>query len=368
MLILPEPMLLHHSKQPKFSLRRALVLALLAGGVFAQCSFPDHRFSDVNCFSRTDAGNNVCSDPICAQSVKCVPPIPSGWFGPVALWRGSGSDTPPSCTESGFPSARFPLLYAGDDPSVAGICPACSCSGAPSAATARCETRVQFLRDSACSSSNQQMLGPDDKPGYVVGTSCTKIDLDTSQFTPMLYSHDPAYAVDNSCSPQQPTGQRAFPSPIWDLALRACDLPQFGGCTSGMCTKRADGVFDRSVCIYQEAAVACPMTDYTLPFQYFNSNDTRDCSGCTCAASGLECPTSSTVGDWASDTQCAVSSNIVPPTPGCGSYTGGASVNMKLSNATPVPVGTPACVAQGGGIVGSVTKGQAVTFCCISLE
>lgn len=361
-------MLPRHSKRPAFLSAQLLLLALSACGVLAQCSFPDHRFSDANCLSGIDAGGNVCADPICAPSVKCVPPIPAGWFGPVALWRGSGSDTPPSCTDSGFPSARYPLLYAGDATSPTGGCPDCTCTGAPSAATAHCETRVQFFKDSACSSSNQQMIGTGEKPGYVVGTSCTTINLDTSQFTPVLYSHDPAYAVDNSCSPQ-PTGSKSLPPAVWDLTLRACDLPKFGGCDQGMCIQRVAGVFDKSVCVYQEAAVDCPNADFPIQFVYYNSNDTRDCSDCTCAASGLACPDSATVGDWANDAQClSGSSNTVPPTPGCGSYTGGSSVNMKLSNAAVTEVGTLACTGQGSQVVGSVTKGQAVTFCCVSLE
>ena len=357
----------HFRQLPLFSMR-VLVLTLTAFSALLQCSFPDHKFSDVNCFNGIDAGHNACADPVCAESVKCVPPIPAGWSGPVALWRGSGKDTPPSCIDSGFLSARYPLLYAGDDPSVTGsLCPGCSCSGTPSTATAHCETRVQFLRDSSCSSSNPQMIGPDDKPGYVVGTTCTKIDLDTAQFNPMLYSHDPAYVVDNSCLPLV-SGQKSFPTPIWDLTLRACDMPQYGGCTSGMCMKRAGGVFDKSVCIYQEMdSAACPQ-EFSIPFVYYNSKDARDCSDCACVASGLVCQETSSVGDWASDTQCLGSSNIVPPTPGCGSYTGASSVNMKLSNASVAAAGTPMCTGQGSELVGSVTKGQAVTFCCVSLE
>ncbi len=100
--------------------------------------------------------------------------------------------------------------------------------------------------------------------------------------------------------------------------------------------------------------------------------DTRDCGTCTCVANGLGCqfPGTSAVGDFASDSQCSGSSNAVPESSGCGSYPEGSSstVNMKLVNTTVTPDGTPECTAQGGGLVGAVTKGQAVTFCCLSLE
>ncbi len=140
-------------------------------------------------------------------------------------------------------------------------CPTCGCSGTPSTTSAHCETRVQFFKNSACSTSNPAMIGPDQKPGFVVGDTCVTINLDTSQFTPVLYSHDPPYAVDNSCTPHQSTDPEVFPPPVWDFALRACDMPTFGGCSSNQstCVKLAGGVFDRSVCIYQQAdPVACP--------------------------------------------------------------------------------------------------------------
>lgn len=62
-------------------------------GATPGCSFPDHRFSDENCFNGIDDDANGladCDDPACNALVACVPAVPSGWQGPVAISGGWG--------------------------------------------------------------------------------------------------------------------------------------------------------------------------------------------------------------------------------------------------------------------------------------
>ena len=346
-------------------------------GATPGCSFPDHRFSDENCFNGIDDDANGladCDDPACNALVACVPAVPSGWQGPVAIWEGGGSESPPSCADSQYPVVEFQQLFAGPT-TPAATCPTCDCTGAPTTDASSCVTRVQLSDASDCSGS-QQMLGPDGLPGFVVTTDCTVVPV-SNQFSPQTAFYTTPTAQSDVCVSQS-TNQAVIPPATFDKSLRACGSPEStpAGCSASQqtCVPRPQAGYSPMICVYQEGdSVNCPGPyDMSLPFYRYQDN--RQCSACSCTPSGISCESASSadqsyVGSYDADSSClSTPFQIVSQSTGCvnHAFTPGVSVYMKLVNTVPKASGTPACQPNPSTVIGGVTAAQSVTFCCLN--
>ncbi len=341
------------------------------------CSFPDHRFSDENCFNGIDDDANGladCDDPACNALVACVPAVPNGWQGPVAIWEGGGSESPPSCADSQYPVVQFQQLFAGPTTPPA-TCPTCDCTGTPTADASSCTTRVQ-LSDAADCSGSQQMLGPDGLPGFVVTTDCTVVPV-SSQFSPQTAFFTTPTAQSDVCVPQS-KNQAVFPPTTYDKALRACGAPELtpAGCSAGQqtCLPRPQGGYSPAICVFQAGdSVDCP-GPFDVKFTYYRYQDNRQCSACSCIPAGISCDSVSSteqsyVGSYDADSSClSTPFQIVSQSTGCvnHAFAPGVSVYMKLVNTLPKASGTPTCQPKPSTTIGDVSAVQSFTFCCLN--
>ena len=352
-------------------------MAIACAWAIAGCSFPDHRFTDEKCFNGIDDDANGladCDDPACNELVACVPPVPSDWQGPAAIWRGAGSDTPPSCANSQYPVVQFQQLFDGASTAPA-TCPVCECTGAPTPDASRCVTRVQMSDAADCSGAQQLMLGPDGLPGFVVGTTCTMVPV-SSQFSPQTAFYTEPSAISDACTPQS-TNQAVLPQPTYDKSLRACGSPDptLAGCSSSqqVCVPRPQGGYSSMVCVFRDGdPVDCP-APYDEKYVFHRYTDTRRCSDCSCTSSGISCDAVSSteqpyVGSYDADSSClSTPFQIVSQSVGCVNhvFAAGANVYMKLVNTVPRASGTAACQPTPSAVVGDVSASQSTTFCCL---
>lgn len=355
---------------------KRLVGAIATAAACAACSFPDHQFQVEDCFNGIDDdGNGLvdCSDPACTAQTVCMPNVPEGWQGPVALWHGGGSDSPPGCSNSGFPGSTFQQLFDGP---ITGSekCPTCSCASSTAAQVPACFARVQAADVDSCVAPNRLMVGPDGDAGFVVGDTCTKVVLDFTQFIPGSFFFYAPYVVSDACAAQS-TGQAVIPAATFDNSLRACDLSGLNpaGCRGPQqrCVPRPQSGFSPTLCIYQDANDAsCPEPFSNQKFVYSLYTDNRYCTDCACTASNLACTGDGadiSVAYYDNDSTCSTPAYVIPQSPGCktrDTNSTASTVYMTLQNAKPAATATPNCQVNGGLLVGSVSPSQTVTFCC----
>jgi hypothetical protein len=357
---------------------------LLMVALVPSCGFPSHTFRDEDCFNgKDDNGDGLidCADPTCSLQVSCASLPSADWSGPVVIWRGKGTDVPPSCADSGYPVDTFQSpLFNGQDPghAAADQCPACNCAGPPSPNSAHCETHLKFYTDDQCQSS----ISPDNSPGYLVREACTTVQ--TQSTAAKFYTADsPNIVYDNNICTAQPSAPTQFTRMFWESALWACSPSSphvFSSCSyPSMCLPHPQAAFDQAVCVYKAVDATmfpgpsfCP-ANFPQELVYYQSHDTRDCTKCSCQPSGLSCQVSNTgdiVGDFgASNNDCTgpgLKAIGIPPgcVPVSEPWTG--STHAKLHN-TAVVAAASACSPIQSQFSGNVVKGQAVSFCCRSL-
>ena len=358
--------------------------ALLASAVLPQCGFPDHKFSDENCFNGIDDDSNGfadCDDWACISQTACVPPAPSGWTGPVAIWQGAGSESPPSCSSSGFPGFTFPQLYL--TPNNVGknleTCPQCTCSGAPSATggTTACYAQLQFSNSLGCGVPGTLMKGPNNQYGFPVGQECTSVPFNS--FIPGTMFFSEVYATNSSCS-SQVSGPTNIPAPTFDQSLRACNLSgtALGGCSDKKqtCVPRPQGGYMPYACIYQQGATSsCPEL-FPTSYVFHEYNDGRICQACGCSITNTKCESSgsgSIINYYRTDPLCsgngyfkfAADPNCVNIPPDDAQA---PQVYAKLTDATPVVSTGATCAPTGGSIAGDVVPKNSYTFCCVPVD
>jgi hypothetical protein len=216
------------------------------------------------------------------------------------------------------------------------------------------------------------MIGPDGAAGFVVGSTCTKVMLDFTQFSPGSFFFNPPYVVDACISHEV---AYMMPALTFDKSLSACGLSGIdpAGCpaTQQRCVPRPQGDFTHAICIYQNADVATCPQPFGQKLVYGSYTDSRSCTDCTCTATNLSCvadgATDMSVAYYDSATQqCDFPTYVIPQSPNCKTRDSSSSttVYMKLQNAKAVAAGTPSCQAGGGLVEGSISLSQTVTFCC----
>ena len=208
----------------------------------------------------------------------CVPPIPSGFMGPIAIWTGSAGDTAPDCP-SGYPRAydTYSNLVAGD-----AAC-ACSCE----ATGQQCVAETTVFSDKNCMTVCAENISVE---------SCSSISgCVNEQGTVRANAPVPE---DGTCVAQMT--EVSIPRPSWADATRMCNTQTTAGdsnyyCEDAgtICVPIPDAPYGTTPCVAQivqqgEALpTSCPAGYPNGPVTSYGSynsfDDTRDCAPCTCS-------------------------------------------------------------------------------------
>lgn len=296
-----------------------------------------------------------CADPACA-SFHCVPTVPTGWFGPVALWQAAAAATAPPC-----PSQYNPLIdaRAGLNAGPAN----CTCTCSPSGQM--CLAAGVFHADQTCADVPCARVTPSP-----AGT-CTTIP-------PNLCGSGGSF--DLAAMPS-PSGGRCAPNVVttippvdWGISARICSFAGLqstpGGCPAGAaCLDRPASPYGSSLCIYSSddpPPASCPAGyDGRAPIVLHSSvNDSRGCGACTCSnPSGGLCTGS--IGIFA-DSACAAAAGSTTYRVGtsCQGYMG---VNIARGAVRAELVVTPGtCLVDGPpSPAGAAVPAQPTTVCCL---
>jgi hypothetical protein len=261
-----------------------------------------------------DAGATPDLDPsACASRERCVPPVPSGWQGPLAVGASGGRACPPE-----YP-ASFGDLNTGLQVGSA-FC-VCGCS-------------VDLV---TCTL-------PPTAGGDIAPASCGSPNFSRECFQ--------VTAVP-SCS-TQPTGD-VQPS-FWQSTQLACGQAiAFGACGDGTCYPNPDSF--GPLCIAALGEQRCPAAFPHGQLYHRGLSDTRSCGGnCACSTSGAACQLlytfCSPFGEFPQ--QLANEGEQVCLEP---------DVSLSIDGLGVVNNGS--CTADGAVLEGAVTPADPVTVCCL---
>lgn len=322
-----------------------------------------------DCLDGTDDdgdGAIDCADSDCNAGYACVPSVPVGWSGFVALFEGApGAE--PACPDA-FPSLS---PYQGNNmlTTPPHTCSECTC-GAPMGQTCDLPDLIQ-IQNVPCGGSNPlteplavpanwagSCYGPSGWPG---GAQCNGSSCNASATAPK------PTVTGGSCAAQG--GTPDLPAAAWSLAGKACgDAPVGAGCGMGkVCQPKAEAPFFTGLCVFKGGDNSCPAGS---PFSqnhlfYEDLTDTRACSTCTCGApTGSTCDATITIyGDQAVNT-CTTAVTTFPAG-GCGNISGNPYVNGRKATITQPPTGGGCAPAGNSTPSGALTPSNATTFCCI---
>lgn len=301
----------------------------------------DASIADAGCKS-TDT---TCRDPDAAPSLKCpqdcLPPAPTGWSGPSALFDGAESAKPASCP------AAYPTKVVESHKDVNAAQATCDCGG-PVVSGRFCKAAVHTY-PIAC-----------DKFASDIGTVTTTQCLVGPANDDYSFKVDPPVLVPGTCN--YPNAKTTLPPVSFAKVEVACALAQTTACATRpdcVATPAPDQPFGH-VCIHKDGELACPSDDYPVRIiAYQKVDDTRGCTACTSTPSGGACGT-----NWGTRAKVADCSNVNAPTDkvagGCYQYPiPGAVIDIAAMAPTD---GT--CTPSGGAPSGVASSVQPVTYCC----
>jgi hypothetical protein len=249
----------------------------------------------------------------------CVPPVPNGWQGPIAVASGSGTASCPT----GY-GVQLGDLNAGFRAGATN----CSCGCIVNSAV--CRLYSEYLGDYfAPVGSCEDAPSPDEDNLYAV--------------------------VDATCAPQPFVDVQ---DNSWSTTARSCGTAAAStvACTRGACYDNASGF--GSVCIAQDGDVACP-SDFPARTLYHRSvSDSRACQPCQCALQG----------DQACEIEievCSVGFFQVTLTSGGQpqSLNDSDGDGVTLMSSTVTDIGN--CDPVGGTATGAAVPTSPVTVCCL---
>jgi len=325
-----------------------------------------------------DNGDNLvdCQDPQCG-AFSCVPMIPAGWNGPVALYDGSAANAPACNTD--FPTAA----YSGFAQPMAtpAQCNACTCSAisggtclfapqivvgdAPCASDPTCSANLA-VSDGWTGTCEVQSYFPGGQTLCGPGSNCSS---NTGMPCNVSVSMAATVVTGGTCA-ASPGGVMAKDPVQWNAVGLACSgASQGGGCgTDGACLPSTGTAFSAGTCIQQAGEQLCPAPFTHSHIFYSSAVDTRDCSACGCGAPlGQVCSAQVTVYS-ATTSMCSgtpVATLAVDGQPACSNLQGNPTVGAH--HASNVNISGGACPSSGGEPTGDATADSttAVTFCCL---
>lgn len=199
---------------------------------------------------------------------NCLPPAPSGWSGPVAMYEGN---SPPACVGDFAGTA----LTAKSEFEVGQS--RCDCACDPPTGES-CGNAV------VCKTSNCfQLCNPGD---YNIAPN-TCVASGSSTGSRYNFANTPKYTA-TGCQPRPTT--TIDPSGFRNDVI-ACDMADPGGTCDGgaICTPKLGASF-QSACVIQAGDVPCPAGPYSVKVTtYSGFTDDRRCTSCTCGSATGTC-------------------------------------------------------------------------------
>jgi hypothetical protein len=321
----------------------------------ADASSEDVTPSDV--VTPCDLTNPDCTNPVCAPSFTCIPAVPSGWTGPVALFdqTGAGSPAPaaPACPT--MPQYSVEAYDGHANPVSQGAC-TCAC-GSASAVTCTGPT-VQVFRDGVCGSSNACI-------SVANVSACTSACASSSALSAKVTAA-PAPSGGSCPSTVQNGLQPWNLTTDWATTGRVCAASRTvsqGGCAvNEVCADAPPSTFAQAVCVYQAGALTCP-PGYPHQYVYFeHGTDSRSCtSGCGCGSpTGVTC-TLSSVSVSATSASCSSPASVSTTLNQCSMNLAATARNVTASV---TPSGGQCAPTGTATVAGMVTPDTPTTVCC----
>jgi hypothetical protein len=220
-----------------------------------------------------------CEDPLCQPAFACVPPVPSGWIGPVELWQATNPATRPAC-DTGYGGTTRDGL-GGFNAAPARCTCTCTASGQV------CSRGGTLFMQTNCANSCATVTPAANGACTPVAGACG------SEGSFSLSSATPS---GGTCTA---TSSTTVPPVSWATSERVCPYTgptnNSGGCggAGGSCVRAPTGGaggYGAGACVYSTAdppPAACP-AGFTagLPLTFYTSDtDTRGCAA-SCACSG----------------------------------------------------------------------------------
>jgi hypothetical protein len=319
--------------------------ALEAGDASAMDA-PDTEASPTDGSGTADAPHADAGS--CGTGFTCVPAVPTGFSGPVALLEetGDGGDAPPPPSCSG--AYALDVVDGFETP----IFSPASCSCVCGAVSGGCSMPiVETFEDNVCVNFCNQVLA---------GTCTLDACSQTSQSAKIIQGSQPS---GGSCAPS--VGAIVPPwssSSDWATTLRACGAtaePTDAGCPAAqVCAVSPAPPFAATLCVWQAGNVTCPAAYPAKTVAYATGTDSRECSDqCTCGTpSGVACSATVTI---SSSSTCGSGTLILPGQ--CGFYSGTSTPYVSA----PVTASSGSCAPGGtSSPTGTVTPSGATTVCC----
>jgi hypothetical protein len=208
----------------------------------------------------------------------CVPPVPSGFMGPVVYWFGSAEDAAAPDCPTGYlhPSDTYSNIDAGDA--------ACACACEPMGQ--ECVSQTTVYTDMYCTST--PCATDVAVASCATFSGCTNLQGSLRANTPALEG--------GTCVPRMT--ERNIPAASWGYATRMCNATTTAGdpafyCedAGSLCLPIPDSPYTNTPCVAQTVPANQPLPT-SCPAEYPNGpkvsygqfDDTRDCAQCTCGA------------------------------------------------------------------------------------
>lgn len=295
---------------------------------------------DDNCDGRID-----CDDPVCqGAGYGCVESAPAGWT-LVSFAAASGQIIPAGCS-----GAYASTVAQGHDGlSAAAATCGCACAQGQATGTACPVVAVSGYSGTSCNSAVDQSFN-------ITGVACGDFGSMQGSF---------------KANPGTPTALGSCGSPLpsktvsplqWANSYAACGYTaplDVNGCNAGnRCVRLPDSAFDAKPCIAQVGDVACPGSPFgNKSLVDTGSSDTRDCSACTCSASGGSC--AATITAYQSNGCTGTSGSVVADGTCTGQGDSFLSVHVDSRTTTPA-----SCSPGTSSPTGSASATGPVTVCC----
>jgi hypothetical protein len=330
-----------------------------------------------------DADGDVdCADAGCATKASCVPPTPTDWTGPFAVYEG------PSSGFNGCP-ADFPdASYQGNTGIMAdpASCTTCMCD-LPTGEVCDLPDDL-FVHDAACNAqdfcSGDMPIPPswngscDGSGAFPAGqTTCgmnasMMCDTSTGVACNQSVSMAAMTVVPGTCTHGTSTPTKT--NPTWENVFVACGGPANTaiGCNGAFsCLPKPPAGYLSGLCISAPGVQPCPAGSFSNQhLAYEGFLDDRTCSDCSCDMStGATCSATVNVYSNGQVNVCNVGpiATLSISTAGgdCKALTGNPAVGSHTATVTGPSGGM--CMAHGGAPIGGATPdpAMATTFCCL---
>jgi hypothetical protein len=286
-------------------------------------------------------------DPDAAPSLGCplgcLPPAPSGWTGPSAVYDGPPADVPATCPPDYVQEEVRAFQGLADVPPAA-----CTC-GDPSVVpgSSKCDVELGLWTASGCA----PIQGIKASDTFVPGDLANTCIAPGANFTHARVSK--TTFLPGTCV--FPNASKNVPSAI-EKSNVACGLPQNAACNERpdcTATPLPQQGFTR-LCIHKAGEASCPSHDYAVRFVAHRAiDDTRDCT-CTGTVTGT-CGTSF---NFSNNSNCITGGTTVALDE-CVAIPTSQLIDLKGLGPKDVT-----CTANASPPTGTVTLTEPVTFCC----